>query len=150
VQANEIAAMLLFASTLDYRLNNEPDTVQAWMLVLDQDMSADWASRFVRQHYRTTQAALTPAIVNTAWVEFRSQRLAAHGDEAHCGKAGCLCTHSDPCFKGWVPSVTEGWTVPCGVCRGDLARVLASINPPGQRNESDFARLRNRTKSIQV
>jgi hypothetical protein len=140
--------MLLFASTLDYRINNEPDTVQAWMLVLDEGMSAEWASKFVRQHYRTTQAVLTPAVLNMAWVEFRSHRNPALGDEAHCGKQGCLCTHMDPCFKGWVPSVREGMTAPCGVCRADLVRVLGEINPAGLRNDGDFARLRNRTKDV--
>lgn len=62
--------------------------------------------------------------------------------DSHCGKAGCNCTHTGGCFKGWIDSDYE--TRPCKNCRDSLTDVLALIPGPGHRSTADFARIRER------
>lgn len=62
--------------------------------------------------------------------------------DSHCGKAGCSCTHTGGCFKGWIDSDYE--TRPCKNCRDSLTDVLALIPGPGHRSTADFARIRER------
>lgn len=49
-----------------------------------------------------------------------------HHIDGHCGRAGCRCTHTEGCDRGWVdvPSYTDPRTLqtyspvaPCPVCR---------------------------------
>lgn len=50
---------------------------------------------------------------------------------AHCYRAGCRCTHTAPCDRGWIevePHVNHGVTyervAPCPVCRPEAAARL--------------------------
>ncbi len=62
--------------------------------------------------------------------------------DSHCGKAGCNCTHTGGCYKGWVDTAYE--TRPCKNCRDSLADILALVPGPGWRSTADFARIRER------
>lgn len=67
--------------------------------------------------------------------------------DTHCGRRGCNCTHAYGCVRGWVDMTDEhgdAITTPCGRCRPELARRVASIPPPGRRTERDLAILRAR------
>ena len=145
---HEIAQMLLFASTLDYRINNEPDTVEAWSLVLEEEMHGPWAAKYVKNHYKRTTAAITPALINEAWHDHRLRLVNKEFEvtEAHCGFMACACMHISPCFKGWIDRDDNTAVSPCPVCRGDLSRLLDEIPPLGFRQEHDYARIRSRGK----
>ena len=145
-----ISAMLTFASTLDYRLNNEPDTVEAWALVLDENMNQHWAAKFVRTHYKRSQTVLTPSMINQAWQEHQSL-LAGNGTgelDAHCGMTGCMCSHVAPCYRGWIDNEGVAFTSPCPVCRGSLSQLLDELPPLGFRTQADESRIRNRFKDL--
>lgn len=65
-------------------------------------------------------------------------------DDAHCRRNGCACTHTDPCYRGWL-DMPNG-TGPCQTCRSELWSALRYLPPPGERGEHDYATLRNRGK----
>jgi hypothetical protein len=60
--------------------------------------------------------------------------------EAHCGRAGCQCSHSAGCYRGWIDG--DGPTKPCKQCRYELNKRLESVPPAGRRSEADMSRLR--------
>ena len=144
-----VAAILLFASTLDYRLNNEPDTVEAWAMVLDPEINEHWASKYARDHYRKSQTALTPSMMNLAWREHQALLSVSSGDlDAHCGFHNCQCAHIEPCYRGWLDGADSSYTSPCPVCRGPLSQLLDELPPLGYRTPADNSRIRNRNKEL--
>ena len=66
-----------------------------------------------------------------------------HRTEAHCGRHGCVCTHTGACFKGWMDR-DDGPTAPCRMCRPELDERLANIPSPGFRSAADLTHLRSR------
>lgn len=112
--------MLLFAATMDYRVNNEVATVEAWAFVLDSDIDRGWASEWVRGHYANSTEPLLAANLNRAWRAHRAQTRGAEVArvEAHCGNTRCRCDHSR-CFKGWVEE-EDHVARRCETCRGSL------------------------------
>ena len=77
-----------------------------------------------------------------------STRAATAQDEAHCGRAGCRCTHTDGCYAGWLDSREHpGAVAPCRICRYDLARALDQAPPLGKREHGANAVIADRNKT---
>lgn len=143
----EVAAMLTYVNTLDGRVGYDVPTVQAWSDVLIGQIESGWAATFVRKHYATSNDCITPSWLNKGWREhesFMQARALVENSEAHCGKVGCRCTHSEPCYKGWLDRDGENVTAPCPKCRQSLWEVLMEIPPLGMRSDADSAMIRNR------
>jgi hypothetical protein len=66
--------------------------------------------------------------------------------DAHCGRQGCECTHTGPCYRGWVDDPRGQVTGPCRMCRVELAAVLDQIPSGKHRTAIDGNRIRNRYK----
>lgn len=154
---DEILGLLIYANELDGRHSPNEAKVYAWQEVLEQGapgMTVQFAKDQIKKHYSLVDAMITPAVLVNAWKQAR--RIAAeariaqeqHSPERHCGRTGCLCTHTEPCFKGWFDSEYE--TSPCPVCRSSLAHVLAKVGPPGGRTDSDLSIIRHRHLSEDV
>lgn len=148
---NEVLGLLIYANELDGRHSPNEAKVYAWQEVLEAGapgMTVEFAKEQIKKHYGIMDSMLTPSMLVTAWKVAR--RIAAEAriateqrePERHCGKTGCLCTHGDPCFKGWMDSDTV--TSPCPVCRSDLSHVLAKVGDPGYRTDSDQSLIRHR------
>lgn len=145
----EILGLLVYANELDGRHSPNEAKVYAWQEVLAEGapaMTLAFARDAIRRHYSKLDVMVTPAMLVQAWRKHSAVATSARISnaatlEAHCGRADCPCQHTD-CFKGWHDSDTE--TSPCSRCRPSLARVLAHIAPPGDRNEHDWALLRHR------
>lgn len=147
----EILGLLIYANELDGRHSPNEAKVLAWQDVLTEaapGMTVEFARDCIRDHYAATDAMLTPANLVASWkkhTRYLSESRRAFADvspERHCGKQNCVCTHGDPCFKGWIDYDT--YTSPCRMCRGDLANTLELIAPLGSRSEHDWATLRMR------
>ena len=148
---NDVLGLLIYANELDGRHSPNEAKVYAWQEALEagaRTMTVEFAKDFIRKHYGTTDAMLSPSMLVTAWNKSRriaaEARLALEGNsaETHCGRGGCMCTHDDPCYKGWID--TDSSTSPCPICRTDLSFVLAKVGAPGNRTEADFSLIRNR------
>jgi len=149
---DEILGLLIYANELDGRHSPNEAKVYAWQEVLESGapgMTVTFAKEQIKKHYGMMDTMLTPAMLVTAWKQAR--RIAAEAriateqrePERHCGRAGCLCTHDEPCFKGWFD--TDYVTSPCPICRTDLAHVLTKVGGPGDRTESDWSQIRHRS-----
>lgn len=147
----EVLAILIYANELDGRHSPNEAKVLAWQDVL-QDAAPGITMQFardrIREHYASTEAMLTPANLVASWKKHArysiesKKALADVSPERHCGKQNCVCTHGDPCFKGWIDY--DDYTSPCRMCRGDLANTLDLIAAPGSRSDHDWATLRLR------
>jgi hypothetical protein len=147
----EVLGLLIYANELDGRHSPNELKVLAWQDVLRDSapgMTVEFARDSIRQHYGTTDAMLTPSVLVHRYrkhAQFAAESRLAMSEskpERHCGKQNCVCTHGDPCFKGWIDY--EDATSPCRMCRGDLANTLDLIAPVGSRSEHDWATLRLR------
>ena len=147
---NDVLALLIYANELDGRHSPNELKVRAWREVFDSEapgMTVDFAKDQVTRHYAITDVMLSPVVLVTAWKQHSrtvsESRLVARGaSEAHCGRPGCDCVHSDGCFKGWLDR--DDSVAACPICRPTLADALYKMPPPGQRSERDFSVLRNR------
>lgn len=147
----DVLGLLIYANELDGRHSPNEAKVYAWQEVLQEsapNMNVGFARDTITKHYANTDVMLTPATLVSAWkryVKFQSDThisASASSSERHCGKANCICTHGEPCFKGWVDYDT--YTSPCRMCRGDLANALDQIAALGQRSDHDWSTLRHR------
>lgn len=146
----DVLALLIYCNELDGRHSPNELKVRAWHDVFrasSQAMTLPFAQEVARNHYATIEAMITPNVFVRAWRAHQQARsnLAVDRDMAdrHCRRSNCQCVHSEPCYRGWLDN-DRGVAVPCPVCRGSLARVLAEIPPVGMRQEHDSARIRNR------
>lgn len=139
----DLAQLMAFASTLDARVPFDEAAVYAWAIVVAENMDAAWAGEFVKRHYATTNDMLVPSTLNKAWKD-RQRAIPPEVGYAHCQRGGCVCTHTEPCFKGWMDRPDNTATVPCATCRPSLAKVLREVAPLGLRGEHDHAQIRNR------
>lgn len=61
--------------------------------------------------------------------------------QAHCGRPGCPCAHTEGCSYGWLDHVPGehgyDFTMPCHICRPSLAQRLREIPGPGRRTIAD-------------
>jgi len=147
----EILGLLIYANELDGRHSPNEAKVYAWQEVLEAGapgMAVEFAKEQIKKHYGNYEVMLSPSMLVTAYR--KSRRIAAEarialeqdGPERHCQRTGCLCTHAEPCYKGWIDS--DYATSPCPICRSDLAFALDKVAPVGQRSEHDFSVIRNR------
>jgi hypothetical protein len=98
-------------------------------LEIADGMADAWASLMVEISYPDAEAALyrlsretgripDPAVILAEHrryrIELRSQQ-AEVADDAHCGRSGCPCSHSQGCYRGWLDA--EAGTTPCPNCR---------------------------------
>ncbi len=124
----QLAVMLSFASTLDGRVPCDEAAVMAWAAVVDTDIDTSWAADFVKKHYGRTDDMLVPSALNRSWRQHRATqqaaRIATSGGDRHCQRTGCPCTHSEPCYKGWIDREHESVTAPCSVCRPTVLEAL--------------------------
>lgn len=147
---DEVLGLLIYANELDGRHSPNEAKVLSWSEVLNSGapgMTLDFAKEQVTRHYGLSDQMLAPSVLVTAWKQYQRSvadaRIArGSGHEAHCGRGGCLCTHSDECFKGWIDH--DGGTAPCPICRPSLADAIYAMPEPGDRNQHDYATLRNR------
>jgi hypothetical protein len=60
-----------------------------------------------------------------------------HHNDAHCRRTSCPCTHTPPCYKGWLDqeltSQQHQWTAPCPTCRPTTHEWLRTQPPLGRR-----------------
>lgn len=148
---DEVLTVLIYANELDGRHSPNEVKILAWQDVLSEGaagLTLEFARDCVRKHYAATDEMLSPATLVAAWKKhsrYRADlRISATLSltERHCGIPHCVCTHGDPCFKGWLDSADH--VVPCQVCRTDLAQTLRALPDPGERSEHDWAVLRQR------
>lgn len=143
----EVAALLVFLNELDGRHSPNEIKVRAWVSVFDESapgMTVTFARDVARRHYSLLDDMITPSAFVRAWR--LKQGLEQVFTESHCRKADCGCTHR-VCYRGWI-DLDDGTTQPCGVCRQELAAVLAEIPPPGQRSEQDWVKVRLRKGGV--
>jgi len=63
--------------------------------------------------------------------------------DSHCGRAGCPCPHTDPCYKGFEDYMQEDhkWIAMfCHLCRGQQRRIVDEAQSPEQRGQRLRAR----------
>ena len=144
----EVAGLLAAVSTLDGRVPESQAAVEAWLAVLDGDMTGEFAMSYAKRWYGDKDEAMTPASLNKAWRDDRrvqrardSALTARPGGGIPCPFPDCACTHDNGCVAGWLDK-PDGPTSPCPVCRPGLRDLLTDIAPPGQRTGNDFATLR--------
>lgn len=127
--------------------------VEMWHASLDEDMSAAFATSFIAQHYADPtlgQDKVMPGHVNKAWRDYRRRQSVpqlprgAEASDRHCGRQSCTCTHTDPCYRGWMDDVADA-AVPCRKCRQELHDLIAGMPEPGARSSADMAVLRGRS-----
>jgi hypothetical protein len=148
----EALALLIYCNELDGRHSPNELKVKAWQDVFADSASAmtvAFAKDIARKHYALLDAMITPSTFVKAWRENRQMRaittMNLDEDQAdrHCRFSNCQCTHTGPCFRGWIDSEGSS-TSPCRVCRPSLASILDEIPPLGKRQDQDEARIRNR------
>ena len=148
---NDVLGLLIYANELDGRHAPNEAKVYAWQEVLESGapgITVEFAKEQIRKHYGALDVMLTPATLVTAWRQAR--RIAAEAriateqrePERHCGRPSCLCTHGEPCMKGWIDGDTT--TSPCPVCRSDLSLTLGRVADVGYRTDSDQSLIRHR------
>lgn len=150
MNAQDVLGMLVYANELDGRHSPNEVKVLAWQEVINAEargMTLDFAKDQITRHYARTDVMLSPAVLVTAWrqntrVENEARLSRQRGLEGHCGRGGCVCTHTSECFKGWIDR--EDTTGPCPICRPGLHDAIHAMPEPGSRSEHDFATLRNR------
>lgn len=89
--------------------------------------------------------------------------------DKHCGRGGCICTHTHPCDRGWkfvkyidkttkkgeggIPYVVETeyeGVVPCGICDFERAEIAATSKTSWEMGERLRARSNaNRSKAYE-
>ena len=150
---SEVLGVLIYANELDARHSPNEAKVYAWQDVLREgapELTLAFARDCIRKHYATMDDMVSPAMLVQAWrrhsrvtSEARLSEQKADLD-AHCGRAHCLCPHTNHCYKGWIDSAHE--TSPCRHCRATLAHTLGKIGPPGTRSDHDWSVLRHRER----
>jgi hypothetical protein len=147
-------ALLIYCNELDGRHSPNELKVRAWLDVFNDAapaMSVSFAKEIARKHYALLDVMITPSTFVKAWRETQRMRsitnLNIDEDQAdrHCRFSDCQCTHTGPCFRGWIDN-DQHTTSPCRVCRPSLANVLDEIPPLGKRQDQDEARIRSRFK----
>jgi len=58
---NEATILLIFANSMDARVNCSDEAASAWSNVLPESLGLEEAMNFVRQHYLTEEKAVLPA-----------------------------------------------------------------------------------------
>lgn len=151
MNAPDVLTLLLYCTELDQRHSPNEVKVAAWVDVFSNEafgMGLEFAQGVARKHYAVLDEMISPAVFVRAWREHRRFTVASQpvlGDsDRHCGKKTCVCTHGEPCYRGWIDFEGAGYTTPCGVCRADLRDALAKIPPPGQREQFHYEQVRNR------
>lgn len=142
----DVLALLVYCNELDGRHAPNELKVTAWFDVFQEsapDLQLGFAQQTARKHYAGTDVMIAPNTFVREWKEhqrsFSVAQMTLH--QRHCGLPTCLCTHDEPCFKGWIDREDGSATAPCRFCREELAGVLAVIPPPGMRRPSDWERL---------
>jgi len=151
MNTDDVLTILVYANELDGRHSPNEVKVMAWREVFQVEapqMTLSFAKEHVTRHYAQTDEMLSPASLVKGWKDkTRSDRqavLAGQGAlEGHCGRGGCMCSHSGECFKGWIDH--DRGADPCPTCRPSLADAVYAMPAPGSRSEHHFANLRNRT-----
>lgn len=146
----EVLNLLTRMNALDGRIAVGPIAVETWHDALAEeapDMEVLWAVKHLNHHYATTTEPIRMATLVSGWRVEKAKRsewaVSRSGAalDTHCGKGGCTCSHTDPCYRGWMDSTDS--TAACPNCRPGLAQVLSELPPPRFRNEYDGSRLRS-------
>lgn len=152
---SEVLGLLIYANELDGRHSPNEAKVYAWQEVLQEGapgLTLAFARDCIRKHYATLDTMISPSTIVQAWT--KSRRVAAelrigstvNDPDAHCGISGCGCTHSEPCYRGWIDSDWE--TSPCPRCRPTLKAILSRVPPPGSRQSHDWTLIRTREHEV--
>jgi hypothetical protein len=67
VNASDMADLLTFITTFDSRIDPNLDRVRAWVLVIDENITYEFAHAVVVTHYASASTAVTPADFNNFW-----------------------------------------------------------------------------------
>lgn len=138
--------MLLSALGQFQYVEADPVAVEMWAAALDYDMTLPFAVEFIAKWYgelRTDKQTLKPGAFNAEWRDRRRVLPTGPVDgDRHCKRGGCRCSHTDPCYRGWL----EGLDVasPCRVCRFDLFEALSRVPSRANRTLVDMAAVRDR------
>lgn len=149
----EVPVVLAALSQFQYVQADEV-AVEMWHASLDEDMPAAFAAQVIARMYAEDpdRKSLLPGHINREWRGYKNRQAtlgppeSAEARDRRCHVAECACTHSEPCYRGWLDDQGDGMAVPCRSCRPGLADVLATMPPPGSRTQADFARLTARGK----
>jgi hypothetical protein len=135
MNAAQTSAMLQYLKAADpYMVADEP-AVLFWLDALLPSVDESWARKFWGAYLgKDPERRPHPAILNDAWKAHLTSREIAGADRGRsCGRSECVCTHTT-CDHGWMPSRTrEDAVVPCPICKGETAEVLARLPEPGKR-----------------
>lgn len=145
----EQAAQVLAVAALAGLVQHPPDsgtaaaTARVWAAQLDEGMIPEQAIAAVNWLGADPQRHglwITAGHVNGAARRLRSESrdreraaIAAEGVDAHCGRAGCPCTHTGGCYRGWIDNPDTATTASCRQCRPIQAQAVAELPPPGRR-----------------
>lgn len=148
----DVLGLLIYANELDARHAPNEAKVYAWNEVFTDaapNMPIAFAKEVIRAHYGKHEHMISPAIIVKAWKDNRRMKanaalaLDADNVDAHCGMKDCHCTHTKPCFKGWIDG-GEPHTTPCPVCRRSLSEVLSRVSVLGARTDYEQSMIRQR------
>lgn len=152
MRKSEVPLLLAALGQFQYVQADEV-AVEMWHASLDEDMTPGFATSFVSTHYSDPSLdrdKVLPGHINRAWRQHRREQSrpalprGAEATDRHCGRAGCGCTHTDPCYRGWLDEAATV-AVPCRRCREELHDLLAEIPGPGGRTPADMSLLRGRS-----
>ena len=146
MNSKEVLSLLIYCNELDGRHSPNEAKVVAWTDVLSicPDMPLSFAKEVAKRHYGKFEEMLAPSQILKAW-QHRQEALRAAVEsrqtERACGRSGCLCTHTAPCYKGWIDDPSGDTTAPCPNCRAELRQILSEIPGPGMRSAAHIARI---------
>lgn len=138
------------------------ETVAVWAASLYGEIPREFALQWLAVWYsefRDPSGHVRPAHINKAWRDH--VKLVTHSNyskdkskedralyERRCTRVGCTCSHTGPCYKGWIDSKDGDTTQPCQTCNPKLADRLSQMPPRGERNDSDFHAFRESARGI--
>lgn len=129
-------------NALDPRIPATPQTAAAWGDLLESSapgITVDYAMTEITAFYsRGEDRPIRPADLILGWRTHRQ----AHGAipvtpvlDAHCKRAGCRCTHTRPCYRGFNDDNPGQF---CKTCNPIRQAAIDDMPPPGQRSQFDF------------
>lgn len=116
-------------------------TAVAWANVLHATMplgQAQEAARTCAGERDGQFTHITPGQVNSQWIHnCRVDTARRNADshvphDSHCGRQGCICTHTGGCHRGWMEHDPDR-AVPCRECRASLVLRLSQVPEPARR-----------------
>jgi len=73
MKKQEVAILLTGIASVDDRIDPDEARIEAWAVILDSDMTLEFARGLMIKHYANTTKPLMPADFNSPWRTFRER-----------------------------------------------------------------------------